>query len=165
VDGSGAHTGGQFIKFTVSVSRLQRISATTALFGSFSYQGADSNLDSSEQLFVGGPYSVRAYDNGVISGSQGDSLSLELRQDLWSNSRNRWQGTVFVDNAHVQIETNSYTAGANNAALSGFGMGLNWVNAQGWSLTSALSAPIGGSPVIAGHRDSLRVWMKIEKDF
>jgi hemolysin activation/secretion protein len=165
VDSSGARTGGQFVKFIVSVSRLQRISATTALFGSFNYQAADGNLDSSEQLFTGGPYSVRAYDNGIISGSQGDSISLELRQDLWSNASNRWQGTVFVDNAHVQIEKNAYSAGINNATLSGFGVGLNWLNAQGWSLISALSRPMGGSPVIAGHRDSLRAWVKIEKDF
>ena len=165
VDGSGARTGGQFVKFSVSVSRLQRISATAALFGSFSYQGADSNLDSSEQLFTGGPNSVRAYDNGIVSGSQGDSLSLELRQDLSSNSSNRWQGIVFVDNAHVQIEKNSYSSGANSATLSGFGVGLNWFNAQGWSLISTLSTPMGGSPAVAGHRDSLRAWVKIEKDF
>jgi hemolysin activation/secretion protein len=165
VDGSGARTGGQFVKFSVSVSRLQQISAATALFGSFSYQGADSNLDSSEQLFTGGPNSVRAYDNGIVSGSQGDSLSLELRQDLSSNSSGRWQGIVFIDNAHVQIEKNSYSTGANSATLSGFGVGLNWFNAQGWSLISTLSTPMGGSPAVAGHRDSLRAWVKIEKDF
>jgi hemolysin activation/secretion protein len=165
VDDSGERTGGQFVKFTVSVSRLQQISATTGLFGSLSYQGADSNLDSSEQLFTGGPNSVRAYDNGVISGSQGDSLSLELRQDLSLNSGNRWQGIVFFDNAHVQIEKNSYGGGLNSATLSGLGVGLNWVNAQGVSLISALSAPLGGRPVIAEHHESLRAWVKIEKDF
>jgi len=65
----------------------------------------------------------------------------------------------------VQIEKNAYSAGINNATLSGFGVGLNWINAQGWSLTSALSRPMGGSSVIVGHRDSLRAWMKVQKDF
>ena len=164
IDGSGARTGGQFVKYVLSASRLQHLDAATSLSLAVTYQGAGKNLDSSEQLFVGGPNSVRAYDNGVVSGSQGDAVSLDLVRDLWSGRAGGLQGSVFADTAHVQIEKNAYTAGINGATLSGAGVGLTW-SGGGWSLASAIAVPVGPSPSVIGHADSFRVWAKLQKEF
>jgi hemolysin activation/secretion protein len=165
IDGSGARTGGQFVKYLLSASRLQRLDAATALSLVVTYQGAGKNLDSSEQLFIGGPNSVRAYDNGVASGSQGDAVSLDLLRDLGSAFGGKWQGSVFADTAHVQIEKNAYTPGLNGATLSGAGLGLNWGGAGGLSLASALAFPIGATPAVLGDRESVKVWVRVQKEF
>jgi hemolysin activation/secretion protein len=164
VDSSGARTGGEYVKYVLGFSRLQRLTATTTLSAALSYQGADKNLDSSEQFFIGGPNSVRAYDNGVVSGTLGESLILELRQDLLQNQSGRWQGIVNVDSAHVQLEKNDYGAFTNAANLSGTGVGLNWFGLKSCSVMSVVSTPVGGTPAAAGKRDSVRVWVRIQKD-
>lgn len=164
IDASGARTGGQFVKYVLSASRVQRLDAATSLTLAATYQGAGKNLDNSEQLFVGGPNSVRAYDNGVASGSQGDAVSLDLLRELGSGRFGSWQGGVFADTAHVQIEKNAYSAGINGATLSGAGLGLNW-SGGGWSLASAFALPVGAAPSAIGHADSVRVWVKLQKEF
>jgi hemolysin activation/secretion protein len=165
VDHEGARTEGGFAKSVVSVSRLQRINDKTALYASMSYQGANKNLDSSEQFFVGGPMSVEAYDNGVLSGSQGHAETLELRRDLHASARGRFQGTAFLDHAQVQIEKNPYNQGANLGNLSAAGVALDWAGPTGWSVTSRLAAPVGGTPELAGHRPTTRFWVQIQKNF
>jgi len=165
VDEAGARTEGRFTKYVLSVSRLQQIIDKTSLFASVSYQGANKNLDSSEQFFVGGPASVEAYDNGVLSGSQGNAEALELRRDLHTGTRGRWQGTVFLDHAQVQIEKDRYSQGANVANLSAAGVALDWSGPRGWSVTSSLAAPVGGTPDVLGHRPTVRYWLQLRKNF
>jgi hemolysin activation/secretion protein len=165
IDQSGAQTEGRFDKVVLNVGRLQTLSTTTALYGSFSYQGAGRNLDSAEQIFLGGPASVRAYDNGTLSGAQGNSQTLELRQQIAATSTGRWQGTLMVDHAQVQMEKKPFTAGANGGNLSGAGLGLNWAGPQAWAVNTVVSTPVGGTPELAGHRDSVRAWAQISKGF
>lgn len=165
IDQSSARTDGRFTRYDFNLSRLQRLTDRTSLYGSVSYQGANSNLDVSEQFFVGGPNSVRAYDNGVAAGSQGNSQTLELRQELAANSVARWEGTLFLDHAQIQLEKDRYSAGENTADLSGVGVGVNMVAAHGWSLTSAVATPIGSIPEAVGHRGSVRVWATVVKLF
>jgi hemolysin activation/secretion protein len=165
VDYAGARTEGKFTKYVLSVSRLQRITEKTALFASVSYQGANKNLDSSEQFFVGGPSSVEAYDNGVISGAQGNAEALELRRDLHAGRSGQWQGTVFFDHAHVQFAKDPYSEGANAAALSAAGVALDWTGPSGWAVTSSLATPVGGTPEVLGHRPTVRFWLQLQKSF
>jgi hemolysin activation/secretion protein len=165
VDAGGARTEGQFTKYALGVSRLQPIVDKTALFASVSYQGANKNLDSSEQFFVGGPTSVEAYDNGVVSGSQGNAEALELRRDLYNGTSGRWQGTVFLDHAQVQIEKDRYSEGVNHANLSAAGIALNWSGPAGWSVSSSLAAPVGGTPDLVGHRPTTRFWLQVQKNW
>ena len=165
VDYDGARTDGRFTKYVLSVSRLQQIANKTALFASVSYQGANKNLDSSEQFFVGGPMSVEAYDNGVLSGSEGNAEALELRRELHAGTSGRWQGTVFLDHAHVQIEKDRYSEGVNGVDLSAAGLALDWTGPTGWSVTSSLAAPLGDTPEVLGHRPSVRFWLQLQKNF
>jgi len=165
VDNDGARTEGRFTKYMLSVSRLQQIANKTSLFAQVSYQGANKNLDSSEQFFVGGPTSVEAYDNGSISGAQGNSEALELRRDLYAGTSGQWQGAVFFDHAQVQIEKDPYAPGVNGVNLSAAGLSLNWAGPSAWSVTSSLAAPIGGTPEVLEHRPTVRFWLQLQKSF
>ncbi len=165
VDEAGARTEGRFTKYVLSLSRLQQIIDKTSLYASVSYQGANKNLDSSEQFFVGGPTNVEAYDNGVISGSQGNAETLELRRDLHTGKSGRWHGTVFLDHAQVQIEKDRYSEGVNLANLSAAGVALDWSGPKGFSVTSSLAAPVGGTPELLGHRPTLRFWLQVQKNW
>ncbi len=165
VDYSGARTEGRFTKYALGVSRLQQVTDKTALFAYVSYQGANKNLDSSEQFYVGGPSSVEAYDNGVLSGAEGNSEALELRRDLHAFTGGRWQGTMFLDHAHVEIEKYRYSGGTNTADVSATGLALNWIGPQAWAVTSSIAAPLGGTPEILEHRPTVRFWLQLQKSF
>jgi hemolysin activation/secretion protein len=165
VDESTANTAGYFFHYDLSLSRLQRIAEHTSLFAALNYQGSNKNLDISEQFFIGGPTSVRAYDNGFASGDQGDSETIELRQDLFTNDWSRWQGTLFFDHAQIQLEKDRYADISNTANAQGVGLGLNVVAIHGLTLTSAVATPVGGTPDVTDHRPNVRVWATLAWSF
>jgi hemolysin activation/secretion protein len=164
-DAAGPRAGGGFIKFNVDVSRTQSLTDKTSLFGSFDYQTANTNLDSSEQFFVGGPNNARGYDNGVASGTLGNSFTLELRQRMLESLPGIWQGAVFLDNAHIQIAKNRYAPGPNAGTLTDLGIALDWVHSNGFTVATSLGTPVANTPAIAGHRGSVRFWARVQKAF
>jgi hemolysin activation/secretion protein len=161
VDAAAARTRGPYDKLTLSLARLQGLSASNSLYLAFNGQWADKNLDSSEQLFLGGPNSVRAYDVGVVGGAQGGMLSAELRHNLGS----AWQALGFVDSGTVEVYKNPLSNGENRATLAGAGLGCNWVGPQGWSATGSVAAPFGNRSPLAGDTASARVWLEVRKSF
>jgi hemolysin activation/secretion protein len=165
VDAGSARTEGSYTKYVIDLSRVQTINDKTAIYAAVSYQGANKNLDASEQFFVGGPYSVEAYDNGVLSGAQGNAQTLELRRDLHTGSDGAWQGKVFLDHAQVQVDKDPFSPGANIANLSGTGLGLRWTTPSTWSLASSIAVPIGASPALLRDRPSVRFWLQVQKGF
>jgi hemolysin activation/secretion protein len=164
-DFSTAKTRGGYAKLNVSLARLQGLTQSNSLYVAFNGQIADKNLDSSEQFFVGGPNSVRAYDVGAVGGAVGALASLELRHNLGAPLPGAWQAIAFVDSGVVRVYKNVFAAGENSATLSGAGVGLNWVGPHGWAASGSLAAPIGHAPILAGDRASSRLWIEIHKAF
>jgi hemolysin activation/secretion protein len=164
-DSVGAQTQGDFTKYNFDISRLQNLTAKTSLYVSFEYQAANANLDPSEQFFVGGPNRVRGYDNGVASGTQGNSSTLELRRDLFVGWPGTWQVGVFADAAHIRIAKNAYDPAPNSASLEATGVSLDWAQTGRWSINSSVATPIGGTPAVVGHSGSLRFWLQLQKMF
>jgi hemolysin activation/secretion protein len=164
-DSESARTRGDYGKFTLSLARLQGLSESNSLYLAFDGQLANRNLDSSEQFFLGGPNSVRAYDVGSVGGAMGGLLSAELRHTLVLPVPGAWQAIAFVDSGVVRIYKDQFTPGENHANLSGVGAGLNWVGVGGWTASIALAAPIGGRPRLAGDSASSRVWFEFRKSF
>lgn len=119
------NTGGSFTKFRYSLNRLQNISQSLTGYVSVSGQYANKNMDSSEQMFMGGPYAVRAYAPGQGAASQGNLLTAELRLRL----PQQFVFTAFYDLANVQsLKYSDYpgNAGANTYLLQGVGASLTW---------------------------------------
>jgi hemolysin activation/secretion protein len=164
-DADSARTRGGYGKFALSLARLQGLSESDSLYLAFNGQLANRNLDSSEQFFLGGPNSVRAYDVGSVGGAMGGLVSAELRHTLRLPAPGSWQAIAFVDSGVVRIYKNQFTAGENRASLSGGGAGMNWAGESGWTASVELAAPIGGRPSLAGDSTSSRIWVEFRKSF
>lgn len=164
-DTATARTGGAFSKFNVNVSRLQGVAARDAVYVNLASQWSDANLDSAEKLTVGGPYSVRAYDIGAISGDAGYTGTVEWRHDLGSRFGGQWQALAFYDAAYVRINRFRWTGGDNRALLSGAGIGVNWTGPHLWRAGVSLAARVGRPSAAVGDPASMRGWVSVGKGF
>jgi hemolysin activation/secretion protein len=165
IDAASARTRGQFTKWNLQAARLQRVGQTSALYLSLAAQWTGDNLDAAEKMSVGGPFSVRAYDVGVLSGDTGQAATLEFRQELGAVAGGPLQAVAFVDSARIRINRQPWAAGPNRASLSGVGVGLNWRHADGWSLNAVLAARVGGTPSLLTQSASSRAWVVVSKAF
>jgi hemolysin activation/secretion protein len=165
-DAATAGTQGTSTRWNGSVSRLQSLAGTTRLWASLRGQYANHNLDSSEQLLLGGVSSLRGYDTSVLAGASGYLATLELRHDF-ALPAGQWQGTLFVDHGGVWINPHPWAGvtGSNHASLSSVGVGLNWAGDDQWTAQVQVSQPVGHSPELAGRHASPRAWVQLSKGF
>lgn len=161
---ASANTRGAFLQGNAMLSRLQRLTAATSLYLSASWQWANSNLDASQKMVAGGPYTVRSYDMSALSGDRGVQATFEWRRDLpgWFG---QWQALAFVDTEHLTINKNIFTAGSNTATISGGGLGLNWAGPYQWSAQGSVASRIGPTPEVGGAISSVRAWLSIGRGF
>lgn len=164
-DAATARTEGSFSKWSATLARLQSLGVKNSLYLAVTGQWANTNLDSAQKMTAGGPYSVRAYDVGAVSGDTGASMTAELRRDLGSAWDGQWQAVAFIDSAHVTINKTAWIAGPNSATLSGAGVGLNWAGLKQWNAKLFVAAPIGGPPTLVGSTNSARAWVEVGKGF
>ncbi|WP_292433332.1 ShlB/FhaC/HecB family hemolysin secretion/activation protein [Methylobacter sp.] len=171
-DRATAKTQGLFSKWNANLSRLQSLSQKDGLYLAFAGQWAQDNLDSSKKMIVGGPYTVRGYDMGAVSGDSGYIGTAELRHDLSSGPFGQFQVVGFIDSAQVTINQNPWTGGTNRATLSGAGAGLNWLGPKlHWVGASQLNArafvatPVGPVPELVGKTDDVRAWLEMGMRF
>jgi hemolysin activation/secretion protein len=164
-DAATADTRGRFSLWSASASRLQRLGLSDALYVAISGQWSDANLDPAEKMVVGGAYTVRAYDMGVLSADSGVLASIEWRHELGVLWYGRLQAVGFADSQHVTINHTVWVAGPNSATLSGAGLGLNASWPQEWTAKVIIAAPLGSTPSLIGSNDSVRVWLALNKGF
>lgn len=164
-DAATARTQGEFSRWNLSLSRLQSVGARTTLYAAFTGQWADRNLDSSQKMSVGGPYSVRAYEVGVLSGDAGYRGTLEFRYDHGPLWQGRFETVLFVDGAYVTVNQSPWTTGTNSASLSGAGIGFNWTGQRQWKVRTYIATPIGSPPELVRNPDSTRAGSEIGFQF
>jgi hemolysin activation/secretion protein len=164
-DSATAKTHGEFSIWNASFSRLQRLSASNSLDLTLSGQWSNANLDPAEKMVAGGPYTVRAYDMGALSGDTGVLASAEFRHDLRQLWSGQLQAILFADSEHVTINHTVWAPGLNSATLSGAGVGLNWTGPRQWNAKVCVAVPIGPTPDLIDHNNSARAWFAISKGF
>jgi hemolysin activation/secretion protein len=152
VDGFGAFTPSSFTKLTFSGNRNQQITAdgSTTAFVSVNGQFASVNLNSAEQIYMGGPYGVRAYPVAQGGGSQGGIATAELRHQF----PQRVLASVFFDAGMVQQYKSSTnyeqlkgpTNASNTYTLMGAGFGVKW-DWEGWNLGAMVAWKVGNNPL------------------
>ena len=165
VDASTTKTHGAFLKWNANFVRLQGLTVRDSLYLAFASQWANTNLDPSQKMSAGGPYSVRGYDISAVSGDTGYMGTAELRHDLGVVWNGGLQAIAFIDGAYVTVNKSPWAAGANSATLRGAGVGLNWVASQQWSAKVSVAAPVGARPALAASSASARVWGQIGYGF
>jgi len=174
-DDATARSHGSYTKTAYSLVRLQRLGEATSLYAGLSGQFASKNLDSSEKFILGGPFGVRGYPTGEAAGDEGLLLNLELRYDVQSSL----QLAAFVDHGEVRLHRNEWTGwqGANTRirnryGLSGYGVGLNWIQPGNFLVRASVAQRIGDNPGRdANDNDSdntknrTRLWLQAVKYF
>jgi hemolysin activation/secretion protein len=164
-DAATVQTEGHYVKWNASIYHLQNLSATTTLYLAWSGQWVNENLDSSQQMIAGGPYTVRAYDMGTVSGDTGNLETAEIRRELGSAWRGRWQALAFIDSEQLTINKHQFVAGTSSVTLSGVGLGLRWAGPAQWVAQTYLATRMGPAPSIVESPTSVRLWVEISKGF
>lgn len=157
-DLNGPLTAGSYLKLSVNISRTEELSVltNTTWLVSLSGQLANRNLNSSEQIYMGGPYAVRAYPVAQGGGSQGFIFTNELQHRLNEN----WQLGAFADVGCVQQYANSYenwqglTNASNNYCLAAFGPTAKF-NYEKWVVNAAVALRIGQNPLYNSSGEQL----------
>jgi hemolysin activation/secretion protein len=167
LDSMTTRTQGRFTKWNANLSRLQGLSSRSSLYLAISGQWTKHNLDASQTMVAGGPFTVRGYDMGAIAAGSGYLGSIELRHDLvfpWAGQA-QYQIVAFVDGAHMKLNETIWVAGTNSATLSGAGLGLNWAGSNQWRARCYVATQVGSSPTLLASHASTRVWGEISKGF
>ena len=170
-DGTGPKTEGTFGKLRLTASIQQAINEATSFLGSLTFQRANRNLDSSEKMQLGGATGIRAYPTGEGSGSEGEVLSLELRQTLGES----FNVSAFYDwgQIHQQHDPNFPGGPVNNSyILKGVGLSATYVDTSGVQLKAILGRRLGENPNPTqdgrdqdGTYDRNRFWLQLSVPF
>jgi hemolysin activation/secretion protein len=142
IDKSTMNTNGGYNKFNWVLNRTQDVWGPISLYANFQGQVASKNIDSSERISLGGPYGIRAYPVGEASADEGWLVNTETRYQLPTPTfiPGYMQLIGFIDTGHARILTNPIPGIANNSQfLTGYGFGLNWFQAAGFTLRTSLA--------------------------
>jgi hemolysin activation/secretion protein len=164
-DAGSARTEGGYAKWNANFSRIQTVTPGTMFYLNLAGQWSDANLDSAEKLSIGGPYTMRAYDIGALSGDTGYFATVELRHDLGLFAAGRWEATAFIESVRTRINRDAWTRSDNRATLSGAGIGLSWVGPDGWRASLSAATPIGGKSPLVAPQASVRTWFVASKAY
>ena len=174
---TGYKTNGSFNKQNIQLSRIQQLPEKFTLNFVADAQFASKNLDTSEKMSLGGPSGVRAYPTGEASGDEGYRYSLDLRYGLGNFPYfGDITPLIFYDYGRIKQFKNkdvSTTVVANNEySLSGYGLGLEAVNSNNFSLKFIAAHTNGGNPGAStqgndsdGRSDNTRYWILANFNF
>jgi hemolysin activation/secretion protein len=156
-------TNGKYSKLTFDESWIhglgQRSSLRTHLMG----QWASKNLDTSEQMELGGSNAVRAYPEGEAYGAQGYVVSVEWN---WLMPTARplpdTQLVIFADHGQVFLEKTTWAVGQDNTRkLSSAGIGFNCVSGNNWSLKTYWAHKVGDAVSLSSPDSPSRAWVQL----
>ena len=174
---TGYKTNGSFNKQNIQLSRIQQLPEKFTLNFVADAQFASKNLDTSEKMSLGGPSGVRAYPTGEASGDEGYRYSLDLRYGLGNFPYfGDITPLIFYDYGRIKQFKNkdvSTTVVANNEySLSGYGLGLEAVNSNNFSLKFIAAHTNGGNPGAStlgkdsdGRSNDTRYWILANMNF
>ena len=158
-------TRGKFSKLNLDVARVQALPAGLSLFGRFSGQWADRNLDSSESFSLGGPFGVRAFPSGEGNGDAGWLVQAEVRYTMGD-----FMPYVFHDNGRAAINARASrilpVVTDNHRTVGGGGVGLRYMRNDVWNADVNVSwRTQGGKPESDTSDRNPRVWFTLSYAF
>lgn len=158
-------TESRYTKLNLSLSRLQSVTDSLSLYASVNAQSTNKNLDSSEKMYLGGATGVRAYPASEAGGSEGNTLTLELRQRLSHNMTL----AGFYDYGRINVNhDNNVTSPANPNGydLQGYGVSLAWQASSSIDIKATLAQRVGNNPAAQangtdgdGTKKATRLWL------
>jgi hemolysin activation/secretion protein len=172
LDRATAHTAGSYAKLNLSLSRTQPVAPRLEVVLRVSGQAANKNLDSSEQMSLGGADGVRAFALDEALGSSGVLGTVELAWQAQPSLRL----AAFWDGGLIQRYAKTWSGwqagGAPNTyGLDGPGVSARWVVTQRLILDGAAAVMVGGNPGringydADGEHNDARVWLRATTAF
>jgi hemolysin activation/secretion protein len=168
VDSASSRRNGQYGKLQFSAAHLQQLVGPLSLYGAIRGQVASKNLDSSEQMALGGAYAVRAYPEGEAYGDQGYVANMEARlllPDFSDSMPGRIQLVGFVDIGAVTLAKDPWYPGTNSAHRKGYGAGLIWSKPNDFLITASYARKLGDQEATSAPDRSGRFWLQFVKLF
>lgn len=149
-DITGPGTAGNYAKLSFNLTQKNELSFLSDTTWSNSVYGqlANKNLNSSEQLYLGGPYGVRAYPITQGGGSQGAIFISEINYKINGN----WEIGAFTDVGLIQQYVNPYsgwqglTNAGNTYVLADVGVSSRFTYKQ-TSIEASLAYRVGNNPL------------------
>ena len=115
-----ARTEGSFTKGVLNLGVRQELGGRFHLNVRTQLQAAGDNLDSSEEIYLGGANGVRAYPQGEGSGDSGYLASAEL---VYRTGIPHLELSTYYDTGHVQYAHDGADGGT---TLKGWGIGVSY---------------------------------------
>ncbi len=161
IDDVTAGKRGHFDKVNLDLARVQNLPAGFSLYGRYSLQFTDRNLDSSERFGLGGAQGVRAYPLGEGMGDQGWLGQFELRYDAGA-----FAPYAFYDAAQADINYRPWNVAADQSRfISGAGFGVRTTYQQ-WSGDVAIAWALkGGDAQADAKQTAARIWFSLNRSF
>ncbi len=160
---SASETDGAYTKVEASVTGVQALGHQTDVMLKLSGQTAFNNLDSSEEMYLGGANAVRAYPQGEASGDQGILGTLELRYH--TNLPGLTLSTYF--DAGMTRAMQHATTGMpfnSTSTLKGWGIGVSYSKPNDWFARFDYARRIGGYDGMSQDAQSKdRMWFIVGK--
>lgn len=162
----GLGVAGTFSVLRLRAQRAQAITAASRVQLSVNGQLASKNLDSGNELAVGGPDAVRAYPVGELYADQGFVARAEYVYELRPLDSLRSAITLFYDDSHVWVNRNPLAGDTNNRrALSGYGFGVSFAYARDVALQTWFAWKAGSDEPTAAPDRSPRIWFSMSAQF
>lgn len=167
-DAASSRRNGTYGKLQFNVAHLQKVTGPLSLYGALRGQVASKNLDSSEQMALGGAYAVRAYPEGEAYGDEGYVANLEARlllPDFSDAIPGRVQLVGFIDIGAVTVAKNPWFPGSNSAHREGYGAGIIWSKPNDFLFTASYARKLGDQEATSAPDRSGRFWLQFVKLF
>lgn len=158
--GRAGDTLGHFYKGTMELTALQQLGHVTDLVWKLQGQLAGHNLDSSEQLYLGGPHGVRAYPTGTGAGDQGVLSNLELRYHTPVKGLTL---RTYLDVGTVRVSKDGLNG---SSTLKGWGVGITYTHPDHYFARLDYARRIGyEADTGADGRSKGRIWFMAGKSW
>ncbi|SAL02951.1 hemolysin activation/secretion protein-like protein [Caballeronia fortuita] len=164
-----SHIAGSFTKLVFAATHTQVIGAQssgTQLYFAINGQASSRNLDSSEQISLGGPYAVRAYATGDAPVDEAYIATFEVRQAIRQSLVPVLVTlAAFVDTADGKIAAHPVAGGSDHVRLSGLGAGATFAAPHDFLLSMSYAHTVGYVPSTLGTGHANRFWVALTKSF
>ena len=123
---SYSHTSGRYTKAVLNLNGQYGIDERWDVQLRFQGQKASRDLDSSEEIYLGGANAVRAYPQGEGSGDEGWQGTIELR---FHTGLPGLSLSTYFDSGHVRLAKDGTSGGE---TLQGWGIGVTYSQPGSW---------------------------------
>ncbi len=143
---SRAGANGHFSRFNLDMARVQRLDEGLYVVVRGSGQYATTPLYVGEQFALGGPDTVRGYNQAELLGDNAYLVGAELRWSPFLDDPDVFQVVTFIDHGGVglrQLQPGDFPAGNH---LTGCGFGIRWALAPKTNLRFDVGFPLTARP-------------------